>query len=107
VKTSYGVLWQENDRPAVAGKLELDASQLRLEGSDAGAVAVYALPYHDLVGVHVGRESADRLRGQPALLLERSNGDRIRIAALTQAGIVAEIAERLATLESGPRAASA
>jgi hypothetical protein len=52
--------------------------------------------------VRIGRESGDRLDGHLTLLLERSNGDTLRIASLTQAGIVCEIAERLAALEIGP-----
>ena len=101
---SYGVVWQQNNHPPVAGALELDQSRLLLEGNDCSELAVYALPFRDLIGVRVGRESGDRLDGRPTLLLERSNGDTLRIASL-QGGIVCEIAERLATLETGPRAA--
>jgi hypothetical protein len=96
---SYGVVWQENDRVPVAGKLEIDSVGLRLEGNDRSHLTVYLLPICELIGVRVGRESRDRLDERSTLLLERSNGDTIRIAALTQAGIVAEIAERLAGLE--------
>ncbi len=102
---SYGVVWQQNNRPPLAGKLELDRSRLQLEGNDHSELALYTLPYRDLAGVRVGRERGDRLDGRPTLLLERSNGDTLRIASLTQAGIVREIAERLATLETGPRVA--
>ncbi len=101
---SYGVVWQENEREPVAGKLELDLPRLRLEGNDCGKLAVYALSFRDLIGVRVGRESCDRLDGRPTLLLKRSNGDTIRIASLTQAGIVAEISERLADFEPRMRA---
>ncbi|MGD0272957.1 MAG: hypothetical protein ABSB96_04415 [Gaiellaceae bacterium] len=101
---SYGVVWQENDRAPVAGKLELDSVRLRLEGNDCDHLAVCLLPICELIGVGVGRENRDRLDGRPTLLLERSNGDMIRIAALTQAGIVAEIAERLADFEPRMRA---
>ncbi|HEY4976980.1 MAG TPA: hypothetical protein VII05_06505 [Gaiellaceae bacterium] len=103
---SYGVVWQQNNRAPVAGKLELDLSRLRLEGSDCSELAVYTLPFRDLSEVHVGRESCDRLDGRLTLLLASTNGDTLRIASLTQAGIVCEIAERLATVEIGPRAAA-
>ena len=102
---SYGVVWQQNNRPPVPGELELDSSRLRLEGNDCSELAVYDLPFSELIGVCVGRECGDRLDGRPTLLLKRSNGDTIRIASLTQAGIVCEIAERLATRELGPCAA--
>jgi hypothetical protein len=102
---SYGVVWQQNNRPPVPGKLELDLARLRLEGNDCSELAVYDLAFGELIGVRVGRESGDRLDGRPTLLLKRSNGDTLRIASLTQAGIVCEIAERLATREIGPCAA--
>lgn len=102
---SYGVVWQENDRASVAGKLELDSEELRLEGSDRNHLIARSLDVADLIGVQIGRERCDRLDGHPTLLLEFANGDRIRIAALAQAGIVAELAERLAGFEPRLRAA--
>ena len=102
---SYGVVWKKDGREPVAGKLELDADRLRLEGNDRDHLTVYVLAYRDLATVRINRDLADRLDGQPTLLLERSNGDKLRIASLAQAGIVSEIAERLATFEIGPRAA--
>jgi hypothetical protein len=93
---SYGVVWQENDAAPVAGKLEIDSTGLRLEGSACDHLLARSLSLADLVGVHVGRESRDRLDGRPVLQLECANGDVVRIAALTQVGIVAEIAEKLA-----------
>ncbi len=102
---SYGVVWQENERAPVAGKLELDSIRLRLEGNDHGHLVVCLIPICELNGVRVGRENRDRLDGRSTLLLERSNGDTIRLAALTQAGIVAEIAERLAGFVPRMRAA--
>ena len=101
---SYGVVWKKDGREPVAGKLELDADRLRLEGNDRDHLTVYVLAYRDLATVRINRDLADRLDGRPTLLLERSNGDTLRIASL-QHGVVCEIAERLATVEIGPRAA--
>ena len=102
---SYGVVWQENGRKPVAGKLELDRDRLRLEGRDYDHVTICILVYRDLATVRINRDLAGRLDGRPTLLLERSNGDALRIASLTQVGIVSEIAERLATLTVGTCAA--
>ena len=99
---SYGFVWQENDRSVVAGKLELGARELRLEGSDWSSVSVYDLPYCDLVAVHVDRETRERLDGRLTVRLERSNGDQLRIAALAQTGILTEIVEQLASAAPGP-----
>jgi hypothetical protein len=103
---SYGVVWQQNNRPPVAGKLELGSARVRLEGRGCGEIAVYDLSFRELIGVRVRRESCDRLDGKPTLLLEGSNGDTLRIASLTRAGIVAEIAERLVALDPRIRTAS-
>jgi hypothetical protein len=99
VRASYGVLWQEGERAAVAGKLELDASQLRLEGSDADHVAVCAIPYRELGAVRIGRDEEERLNGRPTLILDRLGGETVRVASLAQAGVVTEIAEHVAALQ--------
>ncbi|MGZ4385267.1 MAG: hypothetical protein ACXVY3_11780, partial [Gaiellaceae bacterium] len=95
MKASYGVLWQEGERSAVAGKLELDSAQLRLEGSDADHVAVCAIPYRELSGVRIGHDEEERLSGRPTLILDRFGSDTVRVASLAQAGVVAEIAEHV------------
>lgn len=100
---SYGVVWQENERGLVAGKLELDCDGLRLEGNDRDHLTVCVLAYRELAAVRIDRESTNRLDSRPTLVLERSNGDTIHITALVQAGIVTEIAERLAAFEARPR----
>jgi hypothetical protein len=102
---SYGVIWQEGGLEPVAGKLEIGLDFLRLEGSGRDRLAVCALAFGDLTGIRIGRERRERLDGRPTLLLERSGGETIRIAGLAQAGIVTEIAERLAGFE--PRIRSA
>jgi hypothetical protein len=95
VTESYGIVWQENGAAPVAGKLEIGPSELHLEGSDRDHLVARSFAIADLVGMHVGRGSGDRLDGHPTLLLELAGGETVRIAALAQAGIVAEIAERL------------
>lgn len=105
VMESYGVVWQENGGEPVAGKLEIDSAELRLEGSDRDHLVARSLALTDLLAVHVGRERCDRLDGHPALQLELAGGDRIRIATLARAGILAELAERLSGLEPPIRAA--
>jgi len=55
---SYGVVWQENDRVPVAGKLEIDSVGLRLEGNDRSHLTVYLLPICELIGVRVDVRAA-------------------------------------------------
>jgi hypothetical protein len=95
--TSYGVVWREGASLA-RGKLELLPLAIRLEGL-AGATAVCReLAYADLEAVRVGRTSADRVNGQPTLVLEPHDGEPIVLAAVAQTGVVAELSERLTQL---------
>ena len=93
--------WVEGDGPRYAGKLELGRRELRLEaGTNGGGtgVIVREIAYSDLSEVSVGRTGKDRIGDRPALVLERRFGDPIRIASVVQAGIVSELAERLAAV---------
>jgi hypothetical protein len=57
-----------------------------------------------VVGVRVGRSSAERLNGAPSVILERRSGVPLTIGALNGVGIIFELAEVLTDLAA--RAAS-
>jgi hypothetical protein len=92
MKTSYGVIWREGEEPVIAGKLELLPKELRLEGR--GGLCV--IPYERLSAVRVGRTTGDRLVGQPSVVVEHSDGERVTIASVAEHSMVSEIANRLA-----------
>jgi hypothetical protein len=99
MKASYGVIWQ-NGGTLNAGKLELEPSAVRLEGTDSeGSSFVEELAYRDLAGVRIARGGADRLDGRPTLVLERSDGQDLRVASVAQSGIVSELAEKLSSIK--------
>jgi hypothetical protein len=98
MKGSYGVVWREGTNSLARGKLELLARALRLDGLLGTVPITREVPYAELASVRVGRASADRLGGQPTLLLEQRTGVAISLAAVAQPGAVAELAERLARL---------
>jgi hypothetical protein len=101
---SYAVVWCENGEPH-SGRLELGSSELRLLGSGARSrLARLRIPYRDVVGVRVGRSSAERLNGAPSVILERRSGVPLTIGALNGVGIIFELAEVLTDLAA--RAAS-
>jgi hypothetical protein len=54
------------------------------------------IAYESLTTVRVGRSAAERITGRPSLVLERHGGLPIAIVSVSQPGVVAEIAERLA-----------
>ena len=97
---TYGVVWTSGDSPASAGSLEFGTDSLRLAGRERSEDVAYA----DLKSVRVGRSNGDRLDGRPTVLLERSDGEQLRIATVEQSTLVPEIADRLAALRAEAQA---
>jgi len=98
MKTSYGVVWREGTAPLARGKLELLARTIRLDGLSGCTRVTREIPYRELAAVRIGRSSADRLNGHPALVLEPRLGRAISLASVAQPGIIVELVERLAGL---------
>jgi hypothetical protein len=95
MQRTYGVVWREGSEPLAAGKLELLAQALRLEGRDR----VEEIAYEELAAVRVGRTANERIDGRPSVVLVRPFGDPITIATVAQPSLVGEIAERLAVMQ--------
>ena len=92
---SYAVTWCGRDGAQFAGRLELAAAGLSIDGVGPTGASSRHLRYDELQRVHVGRGSADRIAGRPSLVLETTAGEAIRLAGLAEPGIVGELAERL------------
>src|SRR5215210_180134 len=99
-RMDYGVTWEEGALPPATGKLELLTHELRLEGLANARALCREIPYDELAAVRVGRSAAERINGRPTVVLERRSGAPITIATVAQSGVVGEIVERLATLQS-------
>lgn len=109
MRTTYAVTWQEQDSPPHSGRLELRPRGLcfeAVENGDARTPIVREVGYEDVAEVRIGRVVADRIGGRPTLVVERRAGGSVRIASVAQAGIVSELAERLAALVLGGQATS-
>ncbi len=103
---SYGVVWRRGRLlPLATGKLELLPRALRLQGMSGSLPVECEVQYDDLAGVHVGRESAERIDGRPSLVVEQRGGPQLLIASVAQPGVVGELAELLADLQPGARTA--
>jgi hypothetical protein len=100
-RRTYGVVWRVGNCPLARGKLELLAEGLRLEGMAGARPAVREIAYDRLSEIRIGRSALDRIDGHPSLVLTPHAGDEVvSIASVAQPGIVAEIAERLASLQA-------
>jgi len=95
MQRTYGVVWREGTEPLAAGKLELLANGLRLDGIDGSE----EIAYEDLSAVRIGRTSGERIDGRPSVVLDRAFGDPVTIATVAQPSLVGEIAERLAAMQ--------
>jgi hypothetical protein len=58
------------------------------------------IAYDVLSEIRIGRSAAERIDGRTSLVLAPRTGDAVSIASVAQAGVVAEIAERLAALSA-------
>jgi hypothetical protein len=96
MRTTYGVVWREGETSLARGKLELLPRSVRLDGLAGSKQIALEVSYADLDAVRTGRTASDRLNGQPTLVLERRDAEPVVIAAVTQAGVVAELTEHLA-----------
>jgi hypothetical protein len=101
MRTSYGVVWREGERPLARGKLELLTRALRLEGMTGSEPTTREIAYDYLTEIRIGRSAEERIDGHPSLVLEPRTGETLAIASVAQSGVVAELAERLAALQSG------
>jgi hypothetical protein len=97
MKASYAVVWSENGSTH-AGKLELVADGVRLEGADGDL----AVPFSDVVALRVGREGRDRIDGRPALVIERWSGEPIRVSTIGEVGTLLELADGIAQGQPSP-----
>lgn len=95
MQRTYGVVWREGSEPLAAGKLELLANGLRLDGLDGSE----EIAYEDLAAVRIGRTTGERIDGRPSVVLVRAYGDPVTIATVAQPSLVGEIAERLAAMQ--------
>ena len=101
MRTSYGVVWREGSGPLSRGKLELLPQTVRLEGMTGSEPTTREIAYDYLSEIRIGRSATERIDGRTSLVLAPRTGDTVSIASVAQAGVVAEIAERLAALQLG------
>jgi hypothetical protein len=101
MRTSYGVVWREGNRPLARGKLEFLPRAVRLEGMTGSEPTTREIAYDYLSEIRIGRSPEERIDGQPSLVLMPRTGDTLSIASVAQAGVIAEIADRLAGLQFG------
>jgi hypothetical protein len=90
VRRNYAVLWC-NGAGVVSGRLEPGVDNLQLIGRGH----LLAIPFAELTDVAIARDSEDRIRGLPVLVLRRHDGGDVRIASLEGAAVLHELMEHI------------
>lgn len=99
MRVTYAVMWQESDERPRPGRLELTPRTLVFEGTDGDGAHATEIDYRHISAVRVARAPEERIDGRPTVMLERSDGDALRISSVAQTGVLAELAERLVALQ--------
>jgi hypothetical protein len=92
---SVPVVWSEDGRPPLPGRLDLTAASLRLSGGSRDEPVTHTIALDEIVAVRIGRGAHERLAGRAALVVELRDGSRISIAGIDRPGTLHELAERL------------
>jgi hypothetical protein len=108
MKTFYAVKWREPDGKTYLGRIELQPKALVLEGRENGSPPKRrTLGYDELGGFHLGRSGAERLDGQPALVVESAGKEFLITSTVIHAGVLQELVHRLSELRlTAPRRAT-
>jgi len=104
VKTTYAVKWREPDGQTYLGRLTLGMRTLALEGRRRNAPAsTRQIGFEEILSLRIDSRGRDRFDGQPALVVERADGVYLVTSAGMGAGIIHEIADRLAGFRGDAR----
>jgi len=87
--SGYAAVWQDGG-PASAGQIMLDASALTFEGRQTSR----RIAFTSIASARLGRGSAERVGGRPALVIELVDGETIRVAT-PELGALHDLAEAL------------
>jgi hypothetical protein len=98
---TYAVSWKLEDGSGGIGRLEIGPDGLSLEGRNGGLPVHFHVPYGEVKRFRLAHLNGERLRSRPTLVLELAGGETMRIASLTQPGIVSEVADRLSEPRPG------
>ncbi len=96
---SYAVTWQERGATPLVGRLQFDSGAIAFEGRDERERAVWrTIGYDDLRALRLVIDESDPASGR-ALLVETTAGQVVIRSAELHAGVLQELAGRLADLE--------
>lgn len=92
---SVPVIWIEDADAPLAGRIDLHADHVRLDGGARESRRTRDLLYSEILSVRVGRNGDDRIDGKRAVVLLLRDGHRVSLIGFDRPGSVLELAHRL------------
>jgi hypothetical protein len=92
---SIPVIWTEDGEAPLAGRLDVYADHLHLDGGSRGTHTLRDVRYDEIASARIGRENGDRINGRAALLLELRAGGLLSFVAFDRPGTLAELLNRI------------
>jgi hypothetical protein len=92
---SIPVIWAENGASPLAGRLDVHADRLHLDGGSRAARRTRDVDYDEIVSARIGRATTDRMNGRPAIVLELARGRRLSFVGFDRPGTLVELLHRV------------
>jgi hypothetical protein len=92
---SVPVIWVENGGAPRAGRADLTAVGVHLDGGSRAERRTLDLAYAEIEAVRIGRDGSDRIDGRRAVVLTLRSGREVSFVAFDRPGAVLELAHRL------------
>lgn len=91
---SIPVIWTENGAAPRAGRLDLYADRLQLDGGSRDSRARRDLRFDEIASARIGRTAGDRIHGRSALVVELAGGETVSFVGFDRPGTLIELLHR-------------
>jgi hypothetical protein len=95
---SIPVLWSVDGRPHIAGRLDLYADRLHLDGGSRADRRTREIAGDEIAAVRIGRADEERIGGRAALVVELRDGSVVSFTGFQTLGTLHEVAEHVQRL---------
>jgi hypothetical protein len=92
---SIPVLWAVDGGPRVAGRLDLYADRVHLDGGPRDDRRTMEIGGGEIASVRIGRTDDERIDGRVAIVVELRDGGVVSFTGFQTLGTLHELAERL------------
>jgi hypothetical protein len=94
---SIPVIWTEDDRSPLAGRLDVYADRLHLDGGSRAAPACRDVRFEEIASARIGRDNGDRINGRAAIVVALAGGGAVSFVGFDRPGTLLELLHRIET----------